>query len=60
MLYQAKKKIIEVLTPADVGVDFTPKNIVIKVEDPAVRKAGVMVDNVDILIDKLKNEASVI
>lgn len=42
------------------GVDFTPKNVVISVEDPPVRQAGIMVDSVDMLIDKLRNEAKVI
>jgi len=59
-IMKAKKKPIEVLTPADVGVDFKPRNTVIKVEDPPVRKAGITVDTVDALIDKLKNEAKVI
>ena len=57
---QAKKKPIEVLTPADVGVDFTPKNTIIKVEEPAARKAGIFVETTDALVDKLKNEAKVI
>ena len=58
--FQAKKKPIEVLTAADVGVDFTPKNTVIKVEEPATRKAGIFVETSDELVDKLKNEAKVL
>lgn len=48
------------LTAADVGVDFTPKNTVIKVEEPATRKAGIFVETSDELVDKLKNEAKVL
>ena len=57
---KAKKKPVETLSSADVGVNFTPQNSVIKVEEPEQRKAGIKVDNVDTLIDKLKNEAVVI
>lgn len=57
---QAKKKTIEVLTVEETGVDFTPRNKVVKVEEPSTRKAGVFVDTPSDLIDKLRNEASVI
>jgi electron transfer flavoprotein beta subunit len=57
---KAKKKPIEIIASESLGIDFKPRNIVIKVEDPPVRKAGIIVDNVDTLIDKLKNEAKVI
>jgi len=59
-IMKAKKKPIEALTAADVQVDFAPQNIVLKVEDPPSRQAGITVDNVDGLIDKLKNEAAVL
>ena len=48
------------LTAEETGVDFTPRNKVVKVEEPSVRKAGVFVDSPSDLIDKLRNEASVI
>ena len=59
-LLKAKKKPIEVLTAEDTGVDFTPRNNVIHVEEPPVRKAGIFVESSSELIDKLRNEASVI
>lgn len=57
---QAKKKPIEVIEIASLGIDTTPRNRVTKVEEPAARKAGIMVESVDELVDKLKNEAKVI
>ena len=57
---QAKKKPIEVLTAEETGIDFTPRNKVVKVEEPSTRKAGIFVETSEELIDKLKNEASVI
>ena len=60
IFWKAKKKPIEVLTAEDTGVDFTPRNKVIHVEEPPVRKAGIFVDSSSELIEKLRNEASVI
>ena len=59
-IMKAKKKPIETLTPADLGVDVTPRLKVLKVVEPPPRKAGVKVADVAELIDKLKNEAKVI
>jgi len=59
-IMKAKKKPIETITSESLNIDFKPRNVVVKVEDPPVRKAGIIVDNVDALIDKLKNEAKVI
>ncbi len=59
-IMKAKKKPIDELTPADLGVDVTPRLTTLKVEEPAKRQAGVMVENVAELVDKLKNEARVI
>lgn len=56
----AKKKTIETLTPKDLGVDITAEYKTVTVEAPGKRKAGVMVENVDQLLDKLKNEAKVL
>jgi electron transfer flavoprotein beta subunit len=58
-IMKAKKKPIEVLGTADTGVDMSPQNTVLSVEDPPVRKGGVTVEGVDALIGKLK-EAGVI
>ncbi|MDO4450005.1 MAG: electron transfer flavoprotein subunit beta/FixA family protein [Moraxella sp.] len=56
----AKKKQLDVKTPADFGVDMTSKLATLSVKAPAERSAGVKVASVDELIDKLKNEAKVI
>ncbi|XP_071807063.1 electron transfer flavoprotein subunit beta-like [Asterias amurensis] len=58
-IMKAKKKPIAKKTPADFGVDITPKIEIIKVEDPPVRDAGVKVETVEDLIGKLK-EAGVV
>jgi electron transfer flavoprotein beta subunit len=59
-IMKAKKKPIDEHTPADLGVDVTPRLTTLKVEEPAKREAGVMVESVAELVDKLKNEARVI
>ena len=58
--FQAKKKPIEVIAADSLGIDFKPQNVVTKVEEPPARKAGGLVESVDTLINKLKNEAKVI
>jgi len=59
-IMKAKKKPLDAMTPADLEVDVTPRNKVLKVEEPEKRAAGVRVENVAALVDKLKNEAKVI
>jgi len=59
-IMKAKKKPIESLTPADLGVDVSPRVKLLKVTEPPARKAGVKVASVAELVDKLKNEAKVI
>jgi electron transfer flavoprotein beta subunit len=59
-IMKAKKKPIDEVSPADLGVDTAPRLQTLKVEEPPVRQAGVMVDSVAALVDKLKNEARVI
>jgi electron transfer flavoprotein beta subunit len=59
-IMKAKKKPIEALSPEDLGVDVTPRLETIQVVEPPPREAGVMVDSVAALVDKLKNEAKVI
>ncbi len=59
-IMKAKKKPIDSLSPADLGVDVAPRLVTLKVEEPAKRKAGVKVADVAALVDKLKNEAKVI
>ena len=59
-IMKAKKKPIEQLNAADLGVDTAPRVEVLKVEEPPKRKAGIKVANVAELVQKLKNEAKVI
>ena len=53
-IMKAKKKQLDVKTPADLGVDITPRLKTLKVTEPPVRKAGEMVADVDALVAKLK------
>jgi len=59
-IMKAKKKPIDEKTPADYGVDVAPRLKVLKVAEPPKRQAGVMVESVAELVEKLKNEAGVI
>ena len=59
-IMKAKKKPLDEKTPADYGVDVSPRLAVVKTVEPAGRKAGVKVGSVDELIAKLKDEAGVI
>ncbi|WP_339743458.1 electron transfer flavoprotein subunit beta/FixA family protein [uncultured Maricaulis sp.] len=59
-IMKAKRKPIDVKTAADYGVDFTPRLAVVKVTEPKKRSAGIKVESVAELVDKLKNEAGVI
>ena len=59
-IMKAKKKQLDVYTPADLGVEVTTHITQVRVEPPAERKAGIKVEDVDQLVDKLKNEAKVI
>jgi electron transfer flavoprotein beta subunit len=59
-IMKAKKKPLDVVKPADLGVDAAPRLKTLKVAEPGKRKAGVMVKDVAELVHKLKNEAKVI
>ncbi len=59
-IMKAKKKPLEVLKAADLGVDVTPRIKTLKVSEPPKRGAGVKVPDVATLVSKLKNEAKVI
>ncbi len=59
-IMKAKKKPIETLTAADLGVDVAPRLEVVEVVEPPARQAGIKVADVAELLDKLKNEAKVI
>jgi electron transfer flavoprotein beta subunit len=59
-IMKAKKKTLDVLKPAELGVDPAPRLKTLKVAEPGKRKAGVMVKDVQELVERLKNEAKVI
>ena len=59
-IMKAKKKPLDVYTPDDLSIDMTPTLEVLSVEPPAERQAGIKVESVEALVDKLKNEAKVI
>ena len=59
-IMKARKKPIETVKPADLGVDASPRLTVLKVEEPPKRLAGKKVASVAELVDKLRNEAKVI
>ena len=59
-IMKAKKKPIDQMAPADLSVDIAPRLTTLKVMEPPKREAGVMVEDVAQLVDKLQNEAKVI
>ncbi len=59
-IMKAKKKPIDEKTPADYGVDVTPRLTVLKTTEPMGRKGGAKVGSVEELVSKLKNEAGVL
>ncbi|BEU26488.1 electron transfer flavoprotein subunit beta/FixA family protein [Paraburkholderia sp. 22B1P] len=59
-IMKAKKKPIETMKPADLGVDPAPRLKTLKVVEPPVRQAGAIVPDVAALVAKLKSEAKVI
>ena len=59
-IMKAKKKPIDQKSPEDYGIDVTPRVNVLKVVEPPKREAGIKVENISELVEKLKNEAGVI
>ena len=59
-IMKAKKKPIDEKTPADFGVDVTPRLTVLKTSEPPARKGGAKVGSVAELVGKLKTEAGVL
>jgi len=59
-IMKAKKKPIDEKTATDLGVDLSPRLTVVGVSEPPPRRAGVRLDTVAELVDKLKNEAGVL
>lgn len=56
-IMKAKKKQIEERTPEDFGVDVNPRLRVLKTSEPAIRKAGVKVNSIGNLVEKLRTES---
>jgi electron transfer flavoprotein beta subunit len=59
-IMKAKKKPIDIYTSEDLGVDISPRIRQLKVDEPPKRTKGIMVANVEELVQKLKHEAKVI
>ncbi|MBI5257721.1 MAG: electron transfer flavoprotein subunit beta/FixA family protein [Burkholderiales bacterium] len=59
-IMKAKKKPLELLKAADLGVDLAPRTTTLRVEEPAARKAGIKVADVADLVKRLKEEAKVL
>ena len=59
-IMKAKKKPLDVITVADTGIDITPRLITLKVTEPPQRQAGIKVESVTELVEKLRNQAKVI
>jgi electron transfer flavoprotein beta subunit len=59
-IMKAKKKQLDVVKPADLGVDVTPRLKTLKVAEPPKRSAGIKVPDAATLVNKLRNEAKVI
>jgi len=59
-IMKAKKKQLDTVKPAELGVDVAPRLAVLKVSEPPKRSAGIKVADVAELVNKLKNEAKVI
>jgi electron transfer flavoprotein beta subunit len=59
-IMKAKRKPLDTMTPEELGVDVSPRTQLINVRLPAERVAGIIVEDVATLVDKLKNEAKVI
>mmetsp|Transcript_91169 Transcript_91169/g.125657 ORF Transcript_91169/g.125657 Transcript_91169/m.125657 type:complete len:118 (-) Transcript_91169:16-369(-) len=59
-ILKAKKKKVETIQLSDLDIDVAPRLKIEKVEAPAEREGGIIVENVDELLDKLRNEAKVL
>ena len=59
-IMKAKKKELNVISASDLGLNLDSRTELLSVELPPSREAGIMVETVDDLVDKLKNEAKVI
>ena len=57
---KAKQKPLETISSDELGIDLNPRISTVKVSPPPEREAGIIVESIDQLVDKLKNEAKVI
>ena len=57
---KAKKKPLEEIDAASLGIDIEPKLKVVKTAEPPTRKAGIKVKSVEELVEKLRTEAGVL
>jgi len=60
ILWRQKKKELTIKNISELGIDVSPRTELLSVELPPSRDAGIIVESVDELVDKLKNEAKVI
>ena len=59
-IMKAKKKPIDQKSPEDFGINVSPRVNILKVIEPPKRQAGIKVESIEELVEKLKNEAGVI
>jgi len=59
-IMKAKKRPLELIKAADLGIDIAPRTVALRVSEPAVRKAGIKVADTAELVKRLKEEAKVI
>ena len=57
---KAKKKPIDQKSPEDFGINVSPRVNILKVIEPPKRQAGIKVESIEELVEKLKSEAGVI
>ena len=56
---KAKKKPLEIISPDDLNVDVSPRLTILKTEEPKERSAGIILESIDELAEKIKTEAGV-
>ena len=58
-IMKAKKKPMEILSPEELGVDVSPRLAIVKTEEPPERSAGIILEDLNDLAEKIKTEAGV-
>ena len=58
-IMKAKKKPLEIISPDDLNVDVSPRLTILKTEEPSERSAGIILESIDELAEKIKTEAGV-